>query len=84
MMRLTSLLAAVALAAAHTRDTYDPEEFVYRGRAPATAEMTFSAALPQRNIEKLEAIVMDISDPRRYARASYACTRLHARACLQR
>lgn len=64
MMRMTAAAAVVAMAAAHTRDTYHADEFVYRGRAPAKAKMTFSAALPGRNVEKLDAILADIADPK--------------------
>lgn len=63
MLRMTSLIAATALAAAHTRDTYNAEEFVLAGRAPADARMVFSAALPSRNSDKLDQILGEIADP---------------------
>jgi tripeptidyl-peptidase-1 len=64
MMKVTSLLATVALVAAHTRDTFDAKEFTYKGRAPADAMMIFSAALPPRNGDTLDAILNDISNPK--------------------
>ena len=66
MLKLTALIAAAALAAAHTRDTYDAAEFVHKGRADSEAAMVFSAALPSRNMDKLDLILADISDPNRY------------------
>lgn len=65
MLKITSLIAAAALAAAHTRDTFDAAEFIHQGRAPADAQMIFSAALPPRNGDKLDAILQDIADPKR-------------------
>jgi hypothetical protein len=66
MLKLTALIAGAALAAAHTRNTFNAEEFILVGRAAGDAPMVFSAALPARNADKLDAILMDISDPKRY------------------
>jgi len=64
MLRLSAVAATVGLAAAHTRSTFDAKEFRSLGRAPKTSRMVFTAALPHQNMDKLDALLADISDPK--------------------
>lgn len=60
-MRAAALLACALGASA--RKAFTEEEFRAIGRSPADARITFSAALPRRNLAELEQRLFAASDP---------------------
>ena len=52
MLKLSLAAALLAGAAAHTRSTFDAVEFAAVGRSMPSALMTFTAALPARNVSR--------------------------------